>query len=273
MARPNTPAGAAALSSDWLLFGEPDARPEARLFCFHHAGGGASLYRDWSLEAPDWLGVQAIQLPGRQFRIREPLLTDLSMIDRALVDVIEPLLDRPYAFFGHSMGATVAFSLISELRRRGLPLPVHLGVSGRIAPHVLSRSRPARELSDEELVERLKRFGGIPEQAFRDPTLMAAMLPLVRADYEIVDNYRYVPEPPLMCDITVFWARDDDTADENEVAAWARHTTGDFNRHAYDGGHFFVLTHAREIREILYRALLGSREVLDARAQPLRVPS
>jgi surfactin synthase thioesterase subunit len=242
-------------SAEWLMFGGARAAARVRLFCFHHAGGAASMYRKWAEELPPEVDTFAIQLPGREFRIKEAPLTKLETILQEVLRVLEPRLDRPFAFFGHSMGATIAFELARELRRRGARQPVHLGVSGRIAPHLRSRFRPVQQLSDAELVTQLRKAGGLPDYILNEPELMAHVLPLVRADYTLVDNYQYVPEPPLACSISAFWGQGDVLATQDEVSQWRQHTAGSFTQHGFPGDHFF-LAHARpDVLRILRAAL------------------
>jgi medium-chain acyl-[acyl-carrier-protein] hydrolase len=202
------------------------------------------MYRKWADELPPELELFAIQLPGREFRIREKCFTQVEPLVQEVLRVLEPLMDRPFAFFGHSMGATVAFELARELRRRGARQPVVLGISGRIAPHCRSRFRPVQELTDAQLVEKLKEVGGLPEYVLNEPELMAHVLPLVRADYKIVDDYRLIPEPPLSCSISAFYGLGDVLTTQEEISGWQQHTTGKFTMQGFPGDHFY-LTHAR----------------------------
>jgi surfactin synthase thioesterase subunit len=242
-------------STEWLMFGGKRAAARVRLFCFHHAGGAASMYRKWAEELPQEVDTFAIQLPGREFRIREAPLTKLEAILQELVRVLGPQLDRPFAFFGHSMGATVAFELARELRRRGASQPVHLGVSGRIAPHLHSRFKKVQQLTDAELVAKLRQVGGLPDYVLNEPELMAHVLPLVRADYVIVDGYQYVPEPPLACSVSAYWGQRDVLATEDEVSQWRQHTTGNFTLHGFPGDHTFLANARPDILRILRAAL------------------
>ena len=244
-----------AESADWLLFGGNKPSARARLFCFHHAGGAASMYRKWAEEVPPELELLAVQLPGREFRIREKGFTRVEPLVQELLRVLGPFLDRPFAFFGHSMGATVGFELARALRRRGERGPAHFGVSGRIAPHLRSRFTPVHELQDRELVNRLMKMGGLPEHILKEPELMALVLPLVRNDYGIVDNYQLVPEPPLACPMTVFWGHGDIIVSREEAAGWQQHTTGSFSLHGLPGDHFFVGSARRELQQLLFPEL------------------
>ncbi|QSQ15448.1 thioesterase II family protein [Myxococcus landrumensis] len=237
---------------EWLMF-SGQRKPAARLqlICFHHAGGGASMFRKWAEELPEEIAVSAVQLPGREFRLREPCFTRMEPLIHELVKRLTPRFDLPFAFFGHSMGALVAFELARELRRRGEREPFYLGVSGRIAPQLRSRFRPAAELTDAQLIERVRELGGLPEQVAREPELLALVLPIIRADYAVIDNYTCTAEPPLSCAISAFWGRGDILATEEQVFAWKQHTHHQFTIRDFPGDHFFVNT----VRQDVQRAL------------------
>lgn len=214
------------------------------------------MYRKWVDDLPPELDLYAVQLPGREFRIREASFTQLEPLIQELVRVLNPLLEQPFALFGHSMGATVAFELARALRRRGARQPLMLGASGRIAPHFRSRFTPVQELTEAQLVEKLRKSGGLPDYVINEPELMAMVLPLVRSDYKIVDGYRLAPEPPLTCPIAAFYGLNDALTTPEEISGWQQHTTGAFSVQAFPGDHFFLANARREILSTLSRGLL-----------------
>lgn len=221
----------------WIL---PDRVEEApvRLFCFPHAGGGASLYREWIRQAPGQ--VYAIQLPGRENRIREPLLYSLEEIAAQAAEAIMPHTGAPYAFFGHSLGARTAFETIREIRRRGGAMPVHFFVSGSPPPEY-REPHPLHNLDDESFVQELRRFqGGTPEEVLQDRELMAFFLPLLRADFTVDETYECKPEAPLSMPITAFCGESDTEASPQQMRAWQAHTSAPFALHSLPGGHFFL---------------------------------
>src|SRR5262249_6231149 len=155
-----------------------------------------------------YLEVMALQLPGRAERLREAPFTGMVPLTETVADSIAPYLDRPFSFFGHSMGALLAFELARELRRRGAPLPEHLFLSGRRAPQipvatVALGGRSADDLSDDDFMRRMgDHYGGIPAPILAEPDLVRIFVPILRADMAVVESYRYRGEPPLACPIT-----------------------------------------------------------------------
>lgn len=225
-----------------------------RLFCFPHAGGGSLAYLAWPAELGPEIEVCAVQLPGRENRLRESAFNDLKLLRERLAEVLLPALDQtPFAFFGHSFGALVAFELARELRRRGAPLPRLLVAAGRAAP---SRGGVARPLSalldDDEFIDEIaRRYGGIPAKLRAERDLLALILPTLRADLKLAEAYEHHPEPPLPLPIQVFGGSNDPGVGEQDLQGWSRETTARFGVQILPGGHFFV----QEARQDLLRAI------------------
>lgn len=239
--------------SGWLVRVRP--RPEAalRLFCFPHAGGAASSYFHWPA-ALAGVDVAAVQPPGREGRLAEPPIADMPVLLDRLVAAIEPRLDRPFLFFGHSMGALVALEAARELRRRGLPAPARLYVSGRRSPTVPSDEAPLHALPDDELVAELNhRFGGLPAAILAEPELMALFLPVIRADLTVLERHAFRPEAPLDVPITALGGDDDRRAGIEGLEAWRALTSAGFAMRRFPGGHFYL----HEQREAFLRAFAG----------------
>lgn len=236
----------------WLLR-EPNRDARLRLFCFPHAGAGASVYRAWSRPlAAEGFDVCPVQLPGRESRLGEPAHLTIIPLVEALVEGIIPYLDRPYALFGHSMGALVAFELARSLRERGAGLPCHLFVSGRIAPQREDPRPKLHDLADVPLLTRLTELGGIPSALRASPELMAFQLPLLRADLAVNEKYQHVSAPPLAVPITAFGGEQDPKTDDAEIRGWAEQTSERFSMRTLPGGHFFV----HDSMQLLLRCLV-----------------
>ena len=245
-------------ATPWLHVAKPVARPRMRLFCFPHAGGGASLFRLWNEGLPETVEVCGAQLPGRESRWKEPLMARLDALVDAFVTAVEPRLDVPFALYGHSMGALLAFEIARELRRRKLPDPRILLVSGRRAPDLPAGAPPIRELSDDAFVEAMVRqYDGIPEAIRRDREMLQIFLPMLRADIGVIETYRWREEMPLQCPITVFAGLEDRSVDFQQLVAWRKFTMGAFRIEFFPGGHFFLQTERVGLLRSVERDLSG----------------
>jgi surfactin synthase thioesterase subunit len=228
----------------------PDAR--VRLYCFPFAGGGAPVFRPWALGLPAWVELRAVKLPGRHDRSHEPACSSLISLAENLADVLRgELADRPFAFFGHSMGALVAYEVARQLRRRGGSAPRLLAVSGRHAPHLPDRSRPVHLLPDAEFIEAVGELGGMPAEVLRDDQLIALALPVLRADFAACHGYHHVPEAPLECPISVFGGQSDPLLTPEERTGWQRHSTAQVTSRVYSGGHFYLFDHEESMLSAL----------------------
>lgn len=225
--------------------------PTLRLVCLPFAGGGANAYRPWAALMPPQLELYGCVLPGREHRIREAPLTRMDPLVTQLAAQMQKLGDLPYALFGHSMGALLGFELLRELRRRGGPMPEHFFVSGRSAPHFPSRKKPIHGLPTPLLLDELRRMNGTPEAVLREPELLQLVLPILRADLEVLETFRYVPQAPLDCAITSFVGNNDAFVPLDEAAGWKEHTAAPFALKVFDGDHFFIYAQQAALLESL----------------------
>lgn len=180
-----------------------------------------------------------MELPGRGRRLDKSLPDDLTTLAGRLADEIHDELCAPYALFGHSLGAVLAFELARALRDRGSPAPAALFASGSAAPSRRDNSGFAGENSDAELIERLRRYKGTPEEVFANDELMRLTLPVLRADFRMLSRYRHRAGPPLACPIHVLGGRDD-AATLDQLLAWRADSAPGFSLSLFDGGHFFI---------------------------------
>jgi medium-chain acyl-[acyl-carrier-protein] hydrolase len=241
--------------SAWFARYQRVADPAVRLVCFPHAGAGAAAYRPWIPLLPARMELWAVELPGRATRVAEPPVADVATLADALASAVGDEVPEAFAFFGHSMGALLAFEVCRRLERAGGRRPRHLVVAGRRAPHLPRLLPSVASLPDAELVRVIaERYGGIPDVVRREPELMALFLPTLRADLAALEGYAYAPGPPLAAPVTALAGMQDDNARAADVAAWARHTTAAFALHTFAGGHFFV----HEQREAVVARLSGA---------------
>jgi len=221
----------------------PKRRPNARrrLFCFPHAGVGPSVYRGWADDFSADAEVCLIQPPGREGRLREAPCSSIAALVPMLLEHMLPLLDRPFAFYGHSLGATVAFECALHLRRAHSLGPFHLFVGASPAPQVRWHHPPLRSLPEKDLLDEMeKRYGGLPREVLADSEMRALVLPILRADITSIETYVYSPEPPLPCDLTVFGGLQDHMVKKSELEKWRDHATGRFRLQMLDGNHLFL---------------------------------
>ncbi len=225
----------------WVACPAPRAWPRVRLYCVPFAGGGASTFRAWPALLPAGVEMRAIQLPGREGRLREVPYRNLASLVAELAYVLAPELELPFAIFGHSLGALIAFELARQLRRNGGPQPVHLFVSAHRAPHLQDPEEPLHALPEAQFIEKLQfRYGGIPDVIRGDPELLQLFLPMLRADMTMLETHRYAAEEPLDTPITAFGGRDDPRAPIAGLEAWRTQTVGAFRTEQLAGGHFYL---------------------------------
>ncbi|WP_030107165.1 thioesterase II family protein [Actinoalloteichus caeruleus] len=226
-----------------------------RLYCLAHAGGDARMFRSWSAALAPEVEVRPVQLPGRGDRLRDPLVDDLTTV---LDDVLSSVdTDVPYALFGHSLGAILAFEAAGRLRDAGLPGPRCLFVSGHRAPHLPLREAVIHHLPDDQFIERLRELNGTPPVVLESPAFLRVLLPVLRADFTISETYRYRDRPALDCPVVALGGKEDPDVDGTELAEWRRHTRGPCRRTMFPGGHFF-LSSERDAVLAVVAAELGS---------------
>jgi surfactin synthase thioesterase subunit len=246
----------------------PQPRPAAKchLYCFAYAGAGASVFRGWEQAFGDDVEVRAIQLPGREWRRRESLLHRMdAIVDALLEDVFLQMNPRPpYAFFGYSMGAAVAFSLACRLRDQGRELPLALQLAACRAPQLLAQNAPIYALDDDGFLDAVRRFGGMPDAVLGEPELLQLVLPVLRADFEVLGTYRHVAAAPLPVPMTLYGGTQDPHAPRAELAAWRQHTAAEFSLRLFPGSHFFI----NEVRSQFLRTVAA--DLASIRQRPER---
>ena len=249
----------------WLMIKDMPGRARINLFCFPHAGGGANFFRPWRAHLPDEAALLLPQLPGREVRIAEKPISNLSqMIDELTGALIRCFERRPFVFFGHSMGALIAFELTRRLRRLGAPQPLQLFVSGRNAPQRPSANSPIHHLPDKQFLAEVRRFNGIPTEIAENAEILDLILPILRADIELCETYVYAEEPPLDYPITTLGGLADAETNREGLEAWAEMTRRDHQLHMFPGDHFFPQTARDQVLNIISSRLELLIESLDA---------
>lgn len=242
--RPETAGSPARL---WFPAASSSSDARLRLFCFPYAGGGASVFRNWQKAMPAGVAVVPARLPGRESRAAEAPITGIGEMIEAVAAAIEPLLEKPFVLFGHSLGAMISFELARELRRRKLPMPGALLVAAARAPQLRKRAPADREPSDEEFLEEIRRLEGVPREILENEELLGYVLPALRADSRLGRLYVYREEPPLDVPIRAYAGTQDARLPREVIQAWREQTRSSFALREFSGGHFFLHTAENEM--------------------------
>ena len=249
-------------SNAWIELYQPNPSARLRLFCFPYAGGSARIYRSWARHLPSAVEVCPVQLPGRDRRIAEPPFTNIQLLVKAAFAALQPLFDKPFAFFGHSMGALIGFELAHYVQAELGVSPQHIFASGRRAPQV-GKEQSIYDLPKDELLAELQQLKGTPPDVLEHPDLMELMLPLLRADFSLGDTYVFpVSRPLLSCPITVLGGLLDHHESRAELQAWGELTSGPFSLRMFPGDHFFVHSDELRLLEVIGRVLQQTCDTL-----------
>ncbi|SEM89725.1 thioesterase II family protein [Lihuaxuella thermophila] len=251
MSRPSVPS----MKNEWILSSHPKPHAKLRLFCFPYAGGNAVIYRSWPELFPQEIEVCPVQLPGRGNRLLEPPINRLDSLLEVMTEALLPLMNLPFAFFGHSMGALISFEFARYLRRNKGLEPVHLFVSAHRAPQIPRARSDIHQLPDQEFIQSLKKLNGTPEDALQNEELMKLLLPVIRSDFALCETYEYRRESPLGCPITAMGGSEDTGVPVEHVAAWKDHTVNTFAMQLFSGDHFFLHDHQKQLSELIFQNL------------------
>jgi medium-chain acyl-[acyl-carrier-protein] hydrolase len=232
--------GRIEIVGDWDVITDSQ-RPQMRLLCFPHAGGGAATYHRWTKVLSPHVRVCSVRLPGRENLLDMRPFTRTAAVVEELIDVLAPSLHSQYVVFGHSMGAILAFELVRQLRHLGLSLPEVLVVSGRSAPHLKQAGDPIHHLSDTDFIAQMRdRYQAIPQELLANPEALRLFIPAMRADMELVETWNYCSGVPLDIPLVVMGGEADPFVCPADITAWQMHTRGPFEAHFCPGGHFYL---------------------------------
>lgn len=259
-------------SNRWFESLSTAREPQLRLFCFPYAGGSAHVFREWQQHFAPEIDVCLVHLPGRARRIGEPPHMRLQPLVEDIADGIRAELKGKFAFYGHSMGALISFELTRELRRRNWDSPVHLFLSACRAPTVVRAGPPTFDLPVQEFIAEIRKLNGTPKEFLGNPEFQKALLPLLRADFEITDTYKYCAESPIACPINIYAGEQDELATAENVAPWELQTSAECTIRVFPGDHFFIQSQKTEfvkaLRHDLLDALSAGPVYVNDRARP-----
>lgn len=241
--------------NSWVRFFQVNSEAHLRLFCFSYAGGGASVFRTWSKSLSTKIEVCPIELPGRGSRLFETPLTRMEHLIEKLATVVVPYLDKPFAFFGHSMGGLVSYELACLLKQKFEQIPVHLFVSGCLPPHLFATRKPIHALPESNFLQELYRLKGTPKEILENAELMQLLLPSLRADFAIIETHIHRSKVALECPITAFDGLQDPEVNVDSVKAWSKLTNSFFSQHMLPGDHFFLHSSQNLLLDIIANKL------------------
>jgi len=252
---PTGPSSGPAQDRRWLRGVVPKPGARVRLFCLPYAGGGAAEFSTWSAALGDAVEVWPVQLPGREDRLSEAAFDELEPLLEALIETFASEWQQPFALFGHSMGALVAFELAREIRRRAGREPTRLFLSGRGGPRYPDPTRTVYRLPDVDFIERLRELNGTPDEIMNNAEMREVFFPTLRADFAVCERYRYREGAPLACAVSVLGGSRDEDRPPELLQEWRRETTGPFALHMFPGDHFFVRTARQLVLDVIARDL------------------
>ncbi len=232
-----------------LAFVRKQDRPDARvrLYCFTFAASSAQIFHGWNDHVPEWLEVSGVEMPGHGARLAEPPYDDYSAAAVDIADTLDPVIDRPYALFGHCLGAALAYEATRVLAERGRPQPLRLFSSGARGPHLGIPIADVESMGDDEFIQHMHKAYSAPIHFLTHPEMRPLFLPMVRADARMTQNYRYAAGPPVGYPITAVAGETDEDVQREHLEGWRRHTTGEVTPRIYPGTHFFFLQSAPQV--------------------------
>ena len=247
-------------SNNWFVCPQPNSKAEMRLFFFPYAGSGPTVFNKWTAGFPSNMETWIAHYPGRGSRYKESPIKEMLTLVEKINEAIQPLLDKPFIFFGHSLGGMVAFELIRHLRGLKLPQPNILFVSACSAPQLPDPHPPIHTLPDTEFIRSLQKLNGIPVEVANHSELMELLLPMLRADFEAIESYQYTSSESLSCPIVAFGGDADPRVSRGSLEAWASLTNASFKSQYFPGDHFFINT----AYEAVIASMITATTLLDA---------
>ena len=255
--------------SNWFSLLFPNSKAKLRLFCLPYAGGNAVIFKSWAKNIMSDIEIVAIQPPGRSTRLQETPFKHMDMLIDDLMTVFPSVLDKPYVIFGHSLGSRIGFELLARLQHQELRLPEHFIASGSRGPHIPCLDEISYDLPDDQFVLKLKAMGGTPAELLDSNELMALLLPMIRADFQIAETHHFSGNILLDIPVTVFGGKNDPRVSIQELHTWQQHFSLPADIALFDGGHFFIDTHRHDVIARLDRLLAKTINQLEHRQDRL----
>lgn len=235
-----------------------------KLFCLPYGGGSAVIFKDWKKYIHPSIELHAIELTGRGSRYGTPFYKSMDEAVSDICNMISKDVDScRYAIFGHSMGSMLSYELAHKLKSLKHPAPLHIFFSGKRPPHIERRNKNIHLLPDEEFMAEIMELGGTPNELLTDKELWEIYIPILKADFKIIETYRHVEkDEKLDCNITILWGKQDHIGMISEVYEWRSYTDQGCKIHLFDGGHFFIKEFMCDVVSIINTQLLQSTHAL-----------
>ncbi len=246
----------ARIHNKWLGSVLQNPGAELSLFCFPYAGGSATVFSSWPRALPNFMQIFPIQLPGRGHRLAEPPWRRIDQLADAIAEDLLPVFkEKPFVFFGYSMGASLAFEVAGRLSRSHKMEPQALLLGARRAPQTPDDDPPIHHLPTEEFIHQLKRLKGTPAEIIENSELMELIMPVLRADFEAVETYEYSGSDPLQCPFFVMGGTEDTDVPREFLDAWRMHTLSKSTVTMFSGDHFFLHSQKEAVLKFIARIL------------------
>lgn len=224
-----------------------------KLICIPFAGGSASAYYKWSQHLQDDIELVPLELAGHMMRLEEELYQNMDEAADDLVSMIEKKVENTdYVLYGHSMGGLLAFEVVRKLALTGKKLPEHLIISGSNPPHVKRKHRQIAKAPLEVLKEEILKLGGTPLEIFDNPEYSEIFVPMIRADYRLLEEYEYIPSSvALQCPLSIFWSDEDGRIDVEQISSWKDYGKCGYHEYKFKGNHFFIFDSVDEVTSMV----------------------
>jgi len=231
---------------------------EIKLLCIPYAGEMGAVYYKWRKFADYNIEIIPIEMKGRGKRSQEPFDSSVKeVVQDILLQIGDSIFEGRYAIFGHSMGSIIAFELVHELQKKMFPLPMHIFFSGCMPPENMIREKKICDIPDKEFKNEIIRLGGVPKEVRDNDEIFSLFLPILRADYKVVDEYVYSRhKEKIHCNISVFYGEKDYTCSGDLLLDWKKYTDYDMNVYSFFGGHFFIVENMQRVVETINEVLL-----------------
>ncbi|WP_143870278.1 thioesterase II family protein [Catenovulum sediminis] len=251
------------MNNPWLTLASQTPNAQATLFCLPYAGGSSAIFHPWRALLKDNIDLALVQLPGRGARFSEPAINDIELLSEQLFAAIRPHFSKPYFIFGHSMGGMLAYELVKRIEQAHLPMPQQLILSATRPPQVAYQDK-TYHLPQAEFVEKLKTLNGTPDEILQNKELMALLLPMLKADFELAENF-YQPNPTkIHCPTHVLCGTQDTRVPKKMLSKWSEVIAANCQFSEIPGGHLFLETATEALLRVINTELQAQLEKVSA---------